>query len=115
MLFLHKPLGIGLGHTLGTHELQTSNAFFFWVMSSGLGVIFMLSFFLYGFLRYCSPLLQSNSVKERAIGAAMLGVAMHNLSYGNWVAPSFLILLSAVGIASTTLTRNVNFSSNEGS
>lgn len=100
------PLGIGLGHTLGVNRANSANALFFWLLSGGvLGMCAVVFFFWHIFSRYCHPLLQSQIHLHRYVAAAFIGHAIHNLSYGNWLAPFFLIHLAILVAFSWRLRR----------
>lgn len=90
------PFGIGLGHTSGTWSLQTANAAIFWLMTSGVGFVFPVLFFAYLYFKICSPQFKRERLSDRLPAACVLGIAAHNLSYGNWVSPSLLILIVLV-------------------
>lgn len=96
-LIASKPLGIGLAHTLSSDEDESANAFIFWAMSGGImAVVLIPVFFGYIFFAFCHPLLISEDVIFRCLAASFIGHAIHNLSYGNWMAPYFLIHLALV-------------------
>lgn len=90
-----SPLGQGLGHTLGTNELTSGNAFVFWAVSGGvLAIIVLLMLYMKLFFSYCLPLLRSRYSPYRFIGAAFVGTTVHGLSYGNWVSPFYLYIVA---------------------
>ena len=94
---IEHPLGIGLGRTLGTSRENSANALFFWAISGGLfSLLVLILFFWHIFSRYCHPLLMSQVSIQRCVAASFVGHAIHDLSYGNWLAPFFLIHLAVL-------------------
>ena len=92
-----NPLGIGFSLNSITSDLSTGNAFLFWALAGGIPAILLIFiFFIYIFIVFCHPLLISNDITLRCLGASFIGLAVHNLSYGNWMAPYFLLHLALV-------------------
>ncbi len=110
--FLSNPFGIGFAQTAGESDINAANGLLFWAVAGGFPALVMLVvFFCYVFYSFCHPLLISGSVVNRCIAASFIGHAMHNLSYGNWIAPYFLIHLVIVCIAARSArerSANVN-------
>jgi hypothetical protein len=91
------PFGIGFAHTMGTHDETSANGLFFWLVSGGiLGLTAVCFFFAYLFFTYCHPLLLSNEPLPRYLAASLVAHVIHNLSYGFWLAPFFLLHLYIV-------------------
>jgi hypothetical protein len=91
------PFGIGFGSTLGSHEVNSGNALVFWAISGGMpAVALVLVFWGYFFWTFCHPLLNSGNIVYRCAAASFIGHAIHNMSYGNWLAPFFLLHLAIV-------------------
>lgn len=100
-LLMENPFGIGLAHTSGTNEETSGNGLIFWLVSGGvLALVFLIGFFFYVFWTYCHPLLISNDQLARCVAASFIAHAIHNLSYGFWLAPFFLLHLYIL-VAST--------------
>lgn len=92
-----NPLGVGFAITASENDKQSANAFFFWAVSGGIPAIVLITvFFAHIFFSFCHPLLISENVISRCLAASFIGHAIHNLSYGNWLAPYFLIHLALV-------------------
>lgn len=92
-----NPLGVGFSFTNDTNEIGTGNGVIFWAVSGGIPAILLVAaFFLHIFFAFCNPLLLSENVILRCLAASFLGHAIHNLSYGNWLAPFFLVHLALV-------------------
>ena len=101
-----NPLGVGLSHTLGMNDWGSASAFFFWVISGGVpALIFLVFFFGYIFVSFCHPLLISGNNIYKYIAASFIGHSIHNLSYGNWLAPFFLVHLVILIMTSTQLMK----------
>ena len=91
-----SPLGVGFGEAKSS-ELRSGNAFLFWFSAGGIpAVLAIIILFGYIFLIFCHPLLISQNAVFNAVGASFIGHAIQNLSYGNWIAPYFLIHLAIV-------------------
>jgi hypothetical protein len=76
----------------------------FWAITGGVPALLMLcALFAHIFLAFCHPLLVSDNVLHRCLAASLIGHAVHNLSFGNWTAPFFLVHLAIVCIAARTL------------
>jgi hypothetical protein len=92
-----NPLGVGFAQTQGESELVAANGLIFWTIAGGLPALLVLAgFFGCIFVSFCHPLLMSDNLVHRCIAASFIGHAVHNLSYGNWLAPYFLIHLAIV-------------------
>jgi hypothetical protein len=98
-LLRNRPFGVGLGGTLGTSELTSPSAAIYWIQAGGAPAAAML-IVLYGtlFFSYCLPALRSSMQVNRHVAAAFLGITVHNLSYGNWMAPFYLFSIAAMVI-----------------
>lgn len=93
------PLGIGFSSTASSNEIQSANALIFWAVSGGIpAIVLITTFFAHIFFAFCHPLLIAGNVISRCLAASFIGHAIHNLSYGNWLAPYFLIHLALVVI-----------------
>jgi len=91
-----SPLGVGFSESKSS-ELRSGNAFLFWFSAGGVpAVLAIIILFGYIFLIFCHPLLISENAVYNAVGATFIGHAIQNLSYGNWIAPYFLIHLAIV-------------------
>lgn len=96
-LIASNPLGIGFSTTASSNEIQSGNALIFWAVSGGVPAIVLITvFFVHIFFAFCHPLLISGNAISRCLAASFIGHAIHNLSYGNWLAPYFLIHLALV-------------------
>ena len=92
-----NPLGIGFSATASSSEIQSGNAFIFWAVSGGIPAMVLVAvFFVHIFFAFCHPLLIYGNIISRCLAASFIGHAVHNLSYGNWLAPYFLIHLALV-------------------
>jgi hypothetical protein len=92
-----NPFGVGFAATAGENEILAANGALFWTVAGGLPALGVLAI-LFGYLFYafCHPLLISGDPVHRCIAASFVGHTVHNLSYGNWLAPYFLIHLAIV-------------------
>ncbi|CAL61321.1 hypothetical protein; putative membrane protein [Herminiimonas arsenicoxydans] len=109
-LLSDHPLGVGLSHTLGLNDWGSASAFFFWVISGGLPALILLVFFFgYIFFYFCHPLLISGNNVYKYIAASFIGHSIHNLSYGNWLAPFFLIHLAILIMTCRQLMQKMKF------
>jgi len=98
---LNFMLGSGLSDTSRISENNSANAVFFWFNTGGiLSLIIIACLSILIFIRNCHPLLMGEDVVGRVIGASFMGSAVHNLSYGNFLAPFFLANLAIVVIYS---------------
>jgi hypothetical protein len=88
--------------------LRSGNAFLFWFSAGGVpAVLAIIMMFAYIFLVFCHPLLISQNAVFNAVGASFIGHAIHNLSYGNWIAPYFLIHLAIVVMSAKKAKLNI--------
>ncbi len=102
-----SPLGVGFGESKSS-ELRSGNAFLFWFSAGGVpAVLAIIMMFTYIFLVFCHPLLISQNAVFNAVGASFIGHAIHNLSYGNWIAPYFLIHLAIVVMSAKKAKLNI--------
>jgi hypothetical protein len=102
--FASNPLGIGFAATEGTSDILAANGILFWAITGGLPALLVLTaLFTHIFLAFCHPLLVSDSVLHRCLAGSLLGHAVHNLSFGNWTAPFFLVHLAIVCMAGRAL------------
>jgi hypothetical protein len=87
------PFGVGFNSNFP--GLRTGNAMLHWLTAGGiLAVLIIIVKFTYIFIVYCHPLLISGNAVFNALAASFIGSAIHNLSYGTWIAPYFLIHLA---------------------
>ena len=102
-----RPLGVGLGGTLGTSELTSASALIYWIQAGGAPAAVAL-IGIYGtlFFSFCLPALRSGHQVHRHVAAAFLGVTVHNLSYGNWMAPFYLFGVGAMMICGESARRS---------
>jgi len=92
-----NPLGIGLAQTAAESELVAPNGLLYWGVAGGLPALAtLLVYFGCIFYGFCHPLLMSENPVNRCLAASLIGHAIHNFSYGNWLAPYFLIHLALV-------------------
>lgn len=109
-----NPAGIGLSHTLGMNSWGTANAFFFWIISGGVPALLLLAvFFGYVFVYFCHPLLVSENSVYKFIAASFIGHSIQHLSYGNWLAPFFLIHLAILIMTCRQLIQKMKFISDK--
>ncbi len=106
-LITTTPLGIGFNSVSASAELRSGNALIFWLVAGGIpAVIIIISMFSYIFIVFCHPLLISENAVYRTLAASFIGHAIHNLSYGTWIAPYFLIHLALVVMSTTKANAN---------
>lgn len=107
-LIMDFPLGVGFGSTAKSGELRSGNALLVWVTAGGIpALILLLTLFIYIFLFFCHPLLISGNAVFNAMGASFIGHAIQNLSYGNWIAPYFLVHLALVVMSARKAKLNI--------
>ena len=95
--FASHPFGIGLAATEGTSDILAANGVLFWAITGGLpALIVLVALFSHIFISLCHPLLVSENIVQRCLAASLIGHAVHNLSFGNWTAPFFLVHLAIV-------------------
>jgi hypothetical protein len=103
-VFAANPFGIGFASTEGTSDALAANGVLFWAITGGLPALLVLTaLFTHIFVAFCHPLLMSDSILHRCLAASLIGHAVHNLSFGNWTAPFFLVHLAIVCIAGRAL------------
>lgn len=95
--FAANPIGIGFADTEGSHDVVAANGILFWAIAGGLpALVVLIALFAHIFVSFCHPLLLSNNAVHRCLAASLIGHAIHNLSFGNWTAPFFLLHLVIV-------------------
>ena len=99
-LLYESPFGVGFGSESKSGELKSGNALLFGSLPGIPAVVVLLLMFTYIFLVFCHPLLISINPVFNTISASFIGHAITNLSYGNWIAPYFLLHLALVVICS---------------
>jgi hypothetical protein len=103
------PIGIGFGITQGYSEINSGNAVVFWLLSGGVVAVTLLAWMSwYLFWTFCHPLLVSGNIVQRCVAASFLGHAIQNMSYGNFVAPFFLLHLAIMVTAALQLRSQQN-------
>ena len=103
-LIATTPLGAGFGAVYSS-EFRSGNALLFWLVAGGIpAVIIIIIMFFYIFSVFCHPLLMSENAVYRALAASFVGHAIHNLSYGTWIAPYFLIHLALLVMSTRKVT-----------
>ncbi|HSP16227.1 MAG TPA: hypothetical protein VLV78_15880 [Thermoanaerobaculia bacterium] len=95
-LIRQNPFGIGLGHTLGLNEVDTSaNAFIYWMVAAGVGgVLVVLLLYACLFYWFVIPCLSSRVPFIRMSAAAFAGTTVQGLQYGNWLNPWYLFTVA---------------------
>ncbi len=106
--FAANPIGIGFADTEGSNDILAANGILFWAITGGLpALIVLVGLFTHIFASFCHPLLLSNNAIHRCLAASLIGHAIHNLSFGNWTAPFFLLHLVVVCVTARLYTQKV--------
>ena len=89
-----RPLGVGLGGTLGSHATNSANAVVFWLIAGGVPAILCL-LVLQGYVFYSATvrLLMTHDWRFRSVGAAYVAATVHGLAYGTWMNPLYLLVV----------------------
>lgn len=103
---LSRPWGFGFSNNLHgsvTSVLDTNlaNAFILWLVTGGfLGGGIAIAIILNILLQFCIPCLKSNDSIKNGVGLAFIGLTMHSLSYGTWMTPEFMLVVSIMSVIS---------------
>jgi len=108
-LLMNSPFGVGFGATAAAGSgLRSGNALVFWFTAGGIPAVLVVTMmYTYIFLVFCHPLLISRNAVFNALSASFIGHAVHNLSYGMWIEPYFMIHLALVVMSTRKAKLNV--------
>lgn len=101
---LSRPWGFGFSNNLhgsATSVLDTNlaNAFILWLVTGGfLGAGIAVAIILSILLQFGIPCLKSNDSVKNGVGLAFICLTVHSLSYGTWMTPEFMIVVSIMTV-----------------
>lgn len=95
-----RPWGFGFsnnlhGSTTSVLDTNLANALILWLVTGGiLGAIIAGIIILTILIKYGIPCLKSNDPIHSAVGLSFVCLAVHSLSYGTWMTPEFILVVS---------------------
>lgn len=104
-LFSH-PWGFGFSNNLhgsvtSVLDINLANAFILWLVTGGfLGAGIAVAIILSILLQFGIPCLKSNDPVKIGVGLAFICLTVHSLSYGTWMTPEFMIVVSIMTVIS---------------
>ena len=103
---LSRPWGFGFSNNLhgsATSILDTNmaNAFILWLVTGGfLGAGIAVMIILNILLQFGIPCLKSSDPVKSGVGLAFICLTIHSLSYGTWMTPEFMLVVSLMSVIS---------------